>query len=234
MIRSLDGKTPRIHPSVFVSEGAYIVGDVEIGENSNIWPGAVIRGDYGRIVIGANCSIQDNCVLHAEGYMELGDNVVMAHGAVVHGGQLGQHVLLGVNAVVLDNARIGSFCLIGAGVIVRSGFHIPDHSLVVALPGKVLPLSKEQEAQLLMAPAKYAQNGRRFLQEGLGTPIPNTTSEVHHDHQPTNPAAPALDRSACPGRHPHRRWTVLRHDPGGHGRRGHQAGAAQDRRPGQG
>ena len=84
MIRIVDGKGPKIHPSVFVSEAAYIVGDVEIGEGSSVWPGAVIRGDYGKIIIGKNCSIQDNCVLHTDDYLELGDNVLMTHGAVIH------------------------------------------------------------------------------------------------------------------------------------------------------
>ena len=98
MIRSLEGKTPKIHPSCFVSETAYIVGDVEIGENTNIWPGAVIRGDYGRIIIGKACSIQDNCVLHTDDYLELGDNVLMTHGAVIHGGI--------IDSVIPDNSMV--------------------------------------------------------------------------------------------------------------------------------
>jgi len=100
VIRSLDGKTPKIHPSCFVSETAYIVGDVEIGEDTSIWPGAVIRGDYGKIIIGKACSIQDNCVLHTDDYLELGDNVLMTHGAVIHGGIVGNNVLIGMNAFI--------------------------------------------------------------------------------------------------------------------------------------
>ena len=114
MIRSIDGKTPQIHPSVFVSEAAYIVGDVIIGEGTSIWPGAVIRGDYGRIVIGRNCSIQDNCVLHTDDYLELGDNVLMTHGAVIHGGKVGNNVMIGVNAVCLEDCDVGDYVLIGA------------------------------------------------------------------------------------------------------------------------
>jgi carbonic anhydrase/acetyltransferase-like protein (isoleucine patch superfamily) len=114
LIRSIDGKTPKIHPSVFVSETAYIVGDVTIGENSSIWPGAVIRGDYGQIIIGRNCSIQDNCVLHTDDYLELGDNVLMTHGAVIHGGTVGNNVLVGVNAVLLEDSHVGNHCLTGA------------------------------------------------------------------------------------------------------------------------
>ena len=107
MIRSFDGKSPKIHPSAFISETAYIVGDVEIGEGASVWPGAVIRGDYGQIIIGRNCSIQDNCVLHTDDYLELGDNVLMTHGAVVHGGTIGNNVLIGVNAAVLESAHVG-------------------------------------------------------------------------------------------------------------------------------
>ena len=105
MIRSIEGKTPKIHPSVFVSETAYIVGDVTIGENSSIWPGAVIRGDYGQIIIGKNCSIQDNCVLHTDDYLELGDNVLMTHGAVIHGGTVGNNVLIGPTAALASEVR---------------------------------------------------------------------------------------------------------------------------------
>ena len=130
MIRSIDGKSPQIHPSVFVSEAAYIVGDVIIGEGTSIWPGAVIRGDYGQIIIGKNCSIQDNCVLHTDDFLELGDNVLMTHGAVVHGGKIGNNVMIGVNAVCLEDCDVGDYVLIGAGAIV-TGAAIPPESLVV-------------------------------------------------------------------------------------------------------
>ena len=132
MIRNLGDKTPKIHPSVFVSEAAYIVGDVEIGENSSVWPGAVIRGDYGKIVIGRACSIQDNCVLHTDDYLELGDNVLMTHGAAIHGGRVGNNVLIGMNATLLEDAHVGNYCLIGAGAVVgpRPEFRTTPWSLV--------------------------------------------------------------------------------------------------------
>ena len=126
MIRPLDGKSPRIHPSAFISEAAYIVGDVVIGENTSIWPGAVIRADYGDIIIGKNCSIQDNVVLHTDDHLELGDNVLLTHGAVVHGGKVGSNVLIGVNAVLLEDTDVGDHVFIGAGAIVRG--RVPDNS----------------------------------------------------------------------------------------------------------
>jgi carbonic anhydrase/acetyltransferase-like protein (isoleucine patch superfamily) len=174
VIRSLDGKTPRIHPSVFVSESAYIVGDVEIGENTSIWPGAVIRGDYGKIVIGRNCSIQDNCVLHTDDYLELGDNVLMTHGAVAHGGRVGNNVLIGVNAALLEDSHIGSYCLIGAGAVVLGGARVPDHSLVIGVPGRVRELSPEHEERLKDPTANYVRNARRYINAGLGLQIPES------------------------------------------------------------
>ncbi|MFQ6026757.1 MAG: gamma carbonic anhydrase family protein [Dehalococcoidia bacterium] len=172
MIRSLGNKTPKIHPSAFISETAYIVGDVEIGENTNIWPGAVIRGDYGRIVIGRNCSIQDNCVLHTDDYLELGDNVLLTHGAVIHGGKVGDNVLIGMNAALLEESRVGNHCVIGAGAIVLGGAEVPDHSLVIGVPGRVRDSSPEHEERLQEVPAMYQGNARRYKEAGLGMEIP--------------------------------------------------------------
>lgn len=174
MIRSFQGKSPRIHPSAFISEACYIVGDVEIGENSSVWPGAVIRGDYGKIIIGANSVIQDNCVIHTDDYLAIGNNVSVTHGAVIHGGTIGDNVLIGVNSVVLEQAVVGSYCLIGAGAIVLAGANIPDESLVVGVPGKVKPLSPESRNRLQAPSANYVVNAQAYKQEGLGLEIPPT------------------------------------------------------------
>ncbi len=172
MIRGIDGKGPKIHPSVFVSEAAYVVGDVEIGEGSSVWPGAVIRGDYGKIIIGKNCSIQDNCVLHTDDFLQLGDNVLMTHGAVIHGGRVGNNVLIGVNAVLLEDAHVGDYCLVGACAMVRAGARIPDHSLVIGVPAEAKPLTEQQAKRLEKPTAAYMQNARRFIDAGLGLQIP--------------------------------------------------------------
>jgi carbonic anhydrase/acetyltransferase-like protein (isoleucine patch superfamily) len=170
VIRSIDGKAPQIHPSAFISEAAYIVGDVAIDRNTSVWPGAVIRGDYGKIIIGKNCSIQDNCVIHTDDFLELGDNVLMTHGAVVHGGRVGSNVLIGVNAVLLEDAHVGSFCLIGACAVVRG--HVPDHSLVIGVPGQIRPLSEQQAKRLEDPTGTYVRNARRYIDAGLGLQIP--------------------------------------------------------------
>ena len=170
MIRSVDGMTPKIHPSAFISETAYVVGDVEIGENTSIWPGAVIRADYGKIIIGRNCSIQDNCVLHTDDFLELGDSVLMTHGAVIHGGSVGSNVLIGVNAVLLEDSHVGNDCLIGALALVRG--EIPDHSLVVGVPGRIKPMTERHTKQVADSIALYLVNSRRYIDAGLGLQIP--------------------------------------------------------------
>jgi carbonic anhydrase/acetyltransferase-like protein (isoleucine patch superfamily) len=143
MIRSLNGKTPKIAESAFVSEAAYVVGDVEIGEESNVWPGAVIRADFGKITIGRNTSVEDNCVIHSgtpsapAGDVFIGDRVIIGHGAVLNGRKIGDNVLVGMNATVLHDTEIGSNCVIGAACLVGQGMKIPDNSFVVGVPGKI-------------------------------------------------------------------------------------------------
>jgi len=143
MIKSFNGKSPKIAESAFVSEAAHIIGDVEIGGNSSVWPGAVIRGDFGRIIIGRNCAIEDNCVLHSGSLtgpvqdLTIGDNVSIGHGAVINGTNIGNRVLIGMNATVLHEAVIGDYCIIGACTLVSHGMKVPDRSLVMGVPGKI-------------------------------------------------------------------------------------------------
>ncbi len=168
MIRSFNGFTPSIHPSAFVSEAAYIVGNVTIGENSSVWPGAVLRGDYGRITVGRNTNIQDNCVLHADDYLEVGDNVVVTHGAVLHCHSVGNNVMIGVNAVLLENAEIADNCFIGAGSVVLADTRVPPNSVVVGVPGKIRPIKDELLKVIQDGAAMYRRNAQRFILAGLG------------------------------------------------------------------
>lgn len=137
MIKTFDGKTPQIAPTAFVSEAAYIVGDVEIGENSSIWPGAVVRGDFTSIKMGNNSQIEDNCVVHAGSPLVIGDNVHIGHGAVIHCCRIGNNVSIGVNATLLDDAEIGDFCVIAANSLVSQGMRIPNFSFVAGVPAEV-------------------------------------------------------------------------------------------------
>jgi carbonic anhydrase/acetyltransferase-like protein (isoleucine patch superfamily) len=174
MVRAVKGKTPRIDPSAFVSEGAYVVGDVVIGEKSSIWPGAVLRGDLGRITIGAETAVEDGCVIHSGspdgsiGDVEIGKQVVVGHGAVLHGRRIGDNVLIGINAIILHNAEIGNACIIAAGTLVEPGVKIPDHSFVLGSPCKIK--GKPTEKQLWWAfegYKDYCKLARQYREEGL-------------------------------------------------------------------
>jgi len=168
MIRSVNGKTPKIAESAFVSEAAYVVGDVEIGENSGVWPGAVIRGDFAHIKIGNNTMVEDNSVIHTGMPIEIGDNVIIGHGVVVHGKKIGNNNLIGNNATILDNAVIGDRCMIGAGSLVSPGMEIPDESLVMGVPARIKgKITAEQRQRLTLGSSSYAELARMYKKEGL-------------------------------------------------------------------
>ncbi len=174
MIRDFDGKTPRIADSAFVSEAAYIVGDVEVGENSNIWPGAVIRGDFGSIKIGRQVSVEDNCVIHSgspytfAGNVSIGDRVVIGHGAVVNCRKIGNSVLVGMNATLLHDAEIGDFCILGAGCLIGEGVEIPGRSVVYGVPGRIVGSPTEKQLWWIQEAYKgYETLTRKYKAQGL-------------------------------------------------------------------
>jgi len=137
MIKPFDGKTPRIAPSAYICRTACIIGEVEIGEESGIWPGVVIRGDFASIKIGKQTIIEDNCVVHCGTPMEIGNNVIVGHSVVLHGKKIGNNTLIGNNATILDNSEIGSFCVIAAGCVVSPRMIVPDRSFVIGVPGRI-------------------------------------------------------------------------------------------------
>ena len=174
MIRGLDGKTPKIAESAFISEAAYIVGDVEIEEGSNVWPGAVLRGDRGRITIGKNTNVEDNCVIHSgsvsssNGDVIIGNNVVLGHGAVLNCRRIGNNVLIGMNATILHDTEIGNFCIIAAGCVVEPDRQIPDRSFVAGVPGKILGEPPEKNLWWIEDGAKdYVVLAEKYKKEGL-------------------------------------------------------------------
>ncbi len=168
MIRSFDGKMPRIAESAFISEAAYIVGDVEIGEHSNVWPGAVIRADFAPIKIGSYVDIEDNAILHAGVDMEIGDNVIVGHGAAVHSSKVGNKVLIGMNATTLHNSEIGDFCVVGAGSVITEGMKIPAGSFVVGVPAKVKGPITDQLKEWTQGHSDFYPNlAKRYKEQGL-------------------------------------------------------------------
>ena len=168
MIRSFNGKTPKIAESAFVSEAAYVIGDVEIGEYSGIWPGAIIRGDFVSIKIGCNTMVEDNCVLHGGDPMEIGDNVIIGHGVVVHGIKIGSNTLIGNNATILDDVEVGSFCIVGAGCLVTQGMKVPDKSFVVGVPAKIKgQVPPQQLPRLQSGTQSYIKLLKQYKEQGL-------------------------------------------------------------------
>ena len=172
MIRSFGGKTPKIAESAFVSEAAYVVGDVEIGENSSVWPGSVIRGDSGSIKIGEKVAVEDNCVIHSgsppDGNITIGDMVQIGHGAVVNCRKIGNSVLIGMNSTILHGAEIGNSCIIGAGCLVGQGMKIPDKSFVVGVPGKIKGEASPDQLWWVQKPVEhYAELLKRYKEEEL-------------------------------------------------------------------
>lgn len=160
IIRMLDGKTPKIADDVFVAENATIIGDVEIGPGSSIWYGAVLRGDVGAIRVGARSNIQDLACVHVTTDVSdaiIGEDVVVGHGAIIHGATIGNRVLIGMGSILLDNAEIGAECIVGAGAFVPARLKVPPRSLVLGSPAKVIRPLKEGEIDMIRQGAKDYQ-----------------------------------------------------------------------------
>ena len=166
-----EGVSPRIHPSVFIAAGARIIGDVEIGEGSSVWFNVVLRGDVHSIRIGRRTNIQDlvMChVTHKRYPLSVGDDVTVGHSAVLHGATIGDRVLIGMSATILDNAIIGDESLIAAGTVVREGFHVPNGTLVAGIPGKVVrELTDEERRRVAEGATNYESYVARFRAGGL-------------------------------------------------------------------
>jgi carbonic anhydrase/acetyltransferase-like protein (isoleucine patch superfamily) len=139
MIQSFQGTEPHLDPDAFVAPNATVIGDVAIGARSSIWFGTVVRGDVYPIRIGCETNVQDNSVLHVTGGihpLHIGDQVSIGHRAVVHGCALGDRVLVGMGAVILDGCKIGEDSIVGAGSVVPEGSVVPPRSVVMGVPGK--------------------------------------------------------------------------------------------------
>lgn len=142
---------PKIDDSVKLFKGSHVIGDVTIGENSSVWYNAVIRGDRGPIVVGKNSNIQDNCVIHCSDTLttSLGDYVSVGHGAIIHGCQIGENVIVGMNATILNDVKISNDSIIGAGSVVTEGKKFPDRSLILGTPAKLIRELNDEEVKKL-------------------------------------------------------------------------------------
>jgi carbonic anhydrase/acetyltransferase-like protein (isoleucine patch superfamily) len=163
---------PKAGKNVFIARNATVIGDVTLGAHASVWYGAVLRGDINRIVVGHHTNIQDNAVLHLADHFPclLGNWVTVGHSAIVHACTVGDEVLVGMGAVILDGAVIGKQSLIGAKALVTQGMKIPPGSLVLGAPAKVVrKLTKEERAGLKWWAQKYVDNGAYCLKHGIGT-----------------------------------------------------------------
>jgi len=162
----VDGLQPVVPDSAWVADSAQVIGRVELGEDSSVWFGVVIRGDQPEPVrIGARTNIQEASVLHSDAGkpLTIGNDVTIGHKVMLHGCTVGDGSLIGIGAVVLNGAVIGKNCLVGAGALVTEGKTFPDGSLIVGSPAVVKrALSPEQMAGLMGSAAHYVDNARRF------------------------------------------------------------------------
>jgi carbonic anhydrase/acetyltransferase-like protein (isoleucine patch superfamily) len=163
---------PEVAGSAWVAPGAYVVGDVRLGEEASVWYGAVLRGDTEPIRVGARTNIQDGCVLHADpGYPAvIGEDCVVGHKAIVHGCEIGDRCLVGMGATILNGARIGEGSIVAAGALVPEGKEYPPHSLIVGIPAKrVKDVSGEQAGDIAQGVRTYVERAashRESLRRG--------------------------------------------------------------------
>ena len=173
LIIPFNGKTPRVHATAFLAPTAVLIGDVEVGAESSIWFGAVLRGDHPDhgIRVGARTSIQDNCVLHvsARGATIVGDDVTVGHGAVFESCEIGAGALIGMNAVLLHGCTIGPEALVAALSVVPTGMQVPARTLVAGAPATVRKELKGESAGWVKDSAHhYVELSREYMQQGVG------------------------------------------------------------------
>ena len=164
-IYALDSLVPQIHPDAYVHPDAVVIGDVRIGAQSSIWPGAVLRADFGQIIIGERTSIQDGTILHTthEWSTVIGDDCVVGHNAHLEGCTVENRCLVGSGSVVLNRAIIGAGSLVGATALVPEGLHVPEDCLALGNPARPKPMDTKKYAQWINSGARgYTNNAKRY------------------------------------------------------------------------
>ena len=154
----------KINPKVEIFPGAHVIGDVSLDEDVSIWYNAVVRGDNKHIIIGKNSNIQDNCVLHtsSEHPLKIGENVSVGHAAVLHGCEIEDNVLIGMNATVLNGSHINKNSIVGAGALVTENKEFPESSLIIGVPARaVRQLSPEEIESITKNAKKYVKLSKK-------------------------------------------------------------------------
>ena len=168
MIYALGAERPSVADGAWIAPGCHVIGKVTIEQSASIWFGSTLRGDNERITVGASSNVQENCVLHTDiGFpLTIGAGCTIGHKAMLHGCTIGDNSLIGMGATVLNGAQIGKNCLIGAGALVTEGKVIPDGSLVMGMPAKVVrTLDADAMNALKLSAIHYAENAARFKTE---------------------------------------------------------------------
>jgi carbonic anhydrase/acetyltransferase-like protein (isoleucine patch superfamily) len=164
-IYELDGKAPELGEGAWIADSAQVIGTVELGPNASVWFGAVLRGDTETIRIGRNTNVQDGAVLHADAGkpLTIGDNVTVGHQVMLHGCTIGDNSLIGIQSVVLNDAKIGRNCIVGAGSVVTEGKEFPDNSVIMGSPAKVVRTLDDVAAKRIAEGSEhYMENAHRF------------------------------------------------------------------------
>ncbi|MCZ2357230.1 MAG: gamma carbonic anhydrase family protein [Bacteroidia bacterium] len=166
IIRPFLGLSPKIHLSAFIAENATIIGDVELAAWSSVWYNAVLRGDVGKIAVGARSNIQDGVVIHSTaGYstVQIGEDVTIGHSAILHGCVIGNCVLIGMGAIVLDNAIIPDNCMVAAGSVVSERSQLESGFLYAGIPAKkIKPLTEQRIQSILLSAFHYVENAKNY------------------------------------------------------------------------
>jgi carbonic anhydrase/acetyltransferase-like protein (isoleucine patch superfamily) len=168
MIYALGTRRPSIHSSCFVAADAQVIGSVALERDARVWFSVVLRGDNELITIGPESNVQDASVIHTDAgiAVNVGRGVTIGHRVMLHGCEVGDYSLIGIGAIVLNNAKIGSHCLIGAGTLITEGKRIPDRSLVIGSPGRVIRTLTDADVLMLEASAAhYVENAKRYRAE---------------------------------------------------------------------
>lgn len=169
MLIAYQNRAPNIHPSVFIAEGAMVIGDVTIGEKSSVWFNCVLRGDLDRIEVGARTNIQDGAVVHMDKNFPsiIGDDVTIGHGAIIHGCTIGDGAMISMGAIILTGAKIGARGIVGAGAVVREGQEIPAESLVVGIPARIRrDVTAEELERMRLGKDDYVLRGQ-WMREAM-------------------------------------------------------------------
>jgi len=165
VLYQLEDRLVRAEGDYWVADSAVVLGKVLLKQDASVWFNAVVRGDYELITVGEGSNVQDGAVLHTDpGFpLVIGPHVTVGHKATVHGCEIGEGSLIGINAVVLNGVKIGRNCIIGANALITEGKEIPDNSMVLGTPGKIVKTLSEEEGQAVRVNARnYVVNAKRY------------------------------------------------------------------------